>query len=359
MQDAAAQAVAPFPAATERATRLRMAAPARGGAPSDRRHVPHEPEELCEAGRALYARALRECGLHRESVADAPCLLDSGLLHPRADDPAWLLPTPPLVALPRLLAGIEARVARQRGRASRLASAFEPFLQLAPAAVPDTTASLVTVLKGTTRIRRAVRQALADASHEALGIHPGDPDRPQMLPHNEPWRMADFAERGGRLRTLSRPESAFDSLPGRAHPDRPVLSCEVRTLDELPPCLLVFDRTIAFIPAVDDGGIVFELRSPALVGYLATAFDIMWRLATPLYRDDTPRPPVHAVSQVQRVIARMLTEGHTDAEIAHRLDMNVRTVRLHVAKLAGLLGSSSRTQLGFLIGRSGILDRHV
>jgi DNA-binding NarL/FixJ family response regulator len=43
--------------------------------------------------------------------------------------------------------------------------------------------------------------------------------------------------------------------------------------------------------------------------------------------------------------------------IADRLGMNVRTARVHIAKLAVTLGSESRAQLGYLIGRSGILDR--
>jgi hypothetical protein len=37
--------------------------------------------------------------------------------------------------------------------------------------------------------------------------------------------------------------------------------------------------------------------------------------------------------------------------------MNVRTARVHIAKLAATLGSESRAQLGYLIGRSGILDQ--
>lgn len=37
--------------------------------------------------------------------------------------------------------------------------------------------------------------------------------------------------------------------------------------------------------------------------------------------------------------------------------MNIRTARVHIAKLAATLGSESRAQLGHLIGRSGILDR--
>ncbi|MCU8595182.1 helix-turn-helix transcriptional regulator, partial [Streptomyces sp. A13(2022)] len=53
----------------------------------------------------------------------------------------------------------------------------------------------------------------------------------------------------------------------------------------------------------------------------------------------------------------LLVEGHTDTDIADRLGMNVRTARVHIAKLATTLGSESRAQLGYLIGQSGILDQ--
>jgi hypothetical protein len=37
--------------------------------------------------------------------------------------------------------------------------------------------------------------------------------------------------------------------------------------------------------------------------------------------------------------------------------MNVRTARVHIAKLAAALGSESRAQLGYLIAESGILKQ--
>ncbi|GGR83551.1 hypothetical protein GCM10010252_22840 [Streptomyces aureoverticillatus] len=358
MHDVAAQAVATTRAQGEAkgSARFRVAGAARSEEPVPRLHAPHASDEVCETGRRLYLRALREHRI-RESAVGAPCLLDSGLLYPDADDPAWLRVTPPVVALPRLLDDIEARVARQRSRASQLASAFEPFLKLSDARVPDAAESQVTVLKGAPRTGRAVRQAMADATYEILVIQPGDA-RLGLLPLAEPWRMAEFASRGGHMRTLSRPRTGRDTPAGRAHPEHPDPHCEVRALDELPHGLLVFDRSVAFIPDVESDGIVIELRAPALIGYLSTAFDILWRLATPLYREDTPCPPAQDVSEAQRAIAALLTDGHTDAEIARHLGMNVRTVRLHIAKLAALLGSGSRTQLGFLIGRSGLLEQH-
>ncbi|GAA2249336.1 hypothetical protein GCM10010104_52310 [Streptomyces indiaensis] len=56
-------------------------------------------------------------------------------------------------------------------------------------------------------------------------------------------------------------------------------------------------------------------------------------------------------------MAALLVEGHTDAVIAERLGLNIRTARVHIAKLAATLGSQSRAQLGYLIGRSGSLGR--
>ncbi|MBO4257054.1 helix-turn-helix domain-containing protein, partial [Streptomyces griseorubiginosus] len=70
-----------------------------------------------------------------------------------------------------------------------------------------------------------------------------------------------------------------------------------------------------------------------------------------------PEPAPDGITPRQRAIATLLVEGHTDAVIADRLGLNIRTARVHIAKLAATLGSDSRAQLGYLIARSGILDR--
>ncbi|MFF9898904.1 LuxR C-terminal-related transcriptional regulator [Streptomyces longispororuber] len=307
---------------------------------------------LCPPGRDLYARALREGRLPADA-APAACLLAAGLLYADPADPASLRPTAPAVALPRLLADIERRVALHRGRAARLASAFEPLTRAESVPGPGTTTTDVTVLKGGPRIAAAVRLAVTDARREILSIQPRGP-RPWPPPYDEPWRMAEFGARGGRLRTLTRPPR--DGAPPAGPAGAGGAGGETRALDALPPGLFVCDRAVAFIPAGEGGHLVFEVRSPALVSYVATAFDILWRLARPLYREAAPRLSSEAVPPVQREITRLLADGLTDREIAGRMHMNVRTVRVHIAKVAHTLGSTSRTQLGFLISRSGILE---
>lgn len=87
-------------------------------------------------------------------------------------------------------------------------------------------------------------------------------------------------------------------------------------------------------------------------------FDRLWRLATPMYPEPAvQRPSQRGITPRQRTIAGLLVEGHTDAVIADRLGLNIRTARAHIAKRAATLGSDSRAQLGYLIGQSGILDQ--
>ncbi|MEC7057521.1 hypothetical protein RFN57_35340 [Streptomyces violaceochromogenes] len=50
-----------------------------------------------------------------------------------------------------------------------------------------------------------------------------------------------------------------------------------------------------------------------------------------------------------------MVDGHTDAVIASRLGMSVRSVTNHVRWASDLFGSRSRAQLAYQIGRSGFL----
>lgn len=81
----------------------------------------HGAAKLCEAGLSLYDRALREGGIPAEDSAHVPCLLDFGLLRPDSENPRWLLPLTPALALPRLLHESAQDIARQRRQEARLA----------------------------------------------------------------------------------------------------------------------------------------------------------------------------------------------------------------------------------------------
>ncbi|MEU9992303.1 helix-turn-helix transcriptional regulator [Streptomyces sp. NPDC048045] len=321
-------------------------------------HCRHGIEELCDAGAKRYEQALRDGHLRAEDAVDAPCLTELGLLHPSLDDLGRLEPVAPAALLNHLLRGSRARIAEERRREDRLTALFEPLLHDAAEHGAHADTPTLRILTGTDRINGAISDATAEATHELLCV------QPNVHYHNERGRAAQAVamdrdqavlDRGARIRTLYQHTqrnaplvlARYEQLRGDA---------QARALDELPDRLILIDRTVAFVPAGEDGRLALEVRHPALLRFFATAFDRLWRLATPMYPQAVQRPTLNGVTPRQRAIAALLTEGHTDTAIADRLGMNVRTARVHIAKLATTLGSESRAQLGYLIARSGILD---
>ncbi|ANB07558.1 LuxR family transcriptional regulator [Streptomyces ambofaciens] len=317
----------------------------------------HEDEELCAAGLDLYARALREGHVGSAAATAAPCLLDAGLLHPAIDDLDRLEPTAPTVALQRLLRTSDDRIARERRRGERLADVFEPLMRLGTRAATGEDTTALRILSSKERTGQAIEEAMAEGRHELLAIQPYDSKatrRPDIL-EEAIKRDQAFLDRGTRMRALYQ-HTARHAAYQRARYERLTGDVEARTLDEVTERLIVVDHAVALIPANADRTLALEVRHPALIAYFINTFDRLWRLATPMHPHAVQPPAPNGITPRQRAIATLLIEGHTDADIADRLGMNVRTARVHIAKLAATLGSESRAQLGYLIGRSGILE---
>ncbi|KPI23822.1 transcriptional regulator, LuxR family [Actinobacteria bacterium OK074] len=320
-------------------------------------HPPHGIEDLCTAGTKLYERALREGRLHADDAAEAPCLVEFGLVQPAVEDFRWLEPVAPAIALHRLLRRVEDRIADERRREEKLATVFEPLMWIdgRRTVMADATPT-IRVLGGSERINEAITEAMANAAQEVLCIQPHSTHnkRSRFQYHATAFeRDQALLDRGGRIRTLYQHTtrytpivvSRYEQLRGDA---------EARTLDEVTDRLIVVDRSTAFIPAGE--GFALEVRHPALITFFTPPFDRLWHLATPMYPPAVHPPTLNGITPRQQAIATLLIEGHTDATIADRLGMNIRTARVHIAKLAATLGSESRAQLGYLIGQSGILE---
>ncbi|MGX5186280.1 LuxR C-terminal-related transcriptional regulator [Streptomyces avermitilis] len=315
-------------------------------------HQHPEQEDVCADGAEIYERALRSGGsVSRAEAERAPCLIDLGLLHPDPDREDVFLAVEAAVVLPRLLDTLERRVAVERERGARLAELLNPMMHLE--VTRPVQGGPFTILEGRPRIRAAIDEAADAAQERMLAIQPGGIRSESALADALP-RALKLAERKVQMRTLYQPSARYGrglleyytALDGMA---------EARILDELPERLLLFDRSVAIVPAQEDRQVALEVRQPALVDYLAGVFDQLWFTATPLYAP--PEPSVDGVTDRQLAIAQLLVDGHTDATIAKRFGINERTVRNHIAKLSDAIGgSSSRLQLGWKLAQSGLLD---
>jgi DNA-binding CsgD family transcriptional regulator len=314
---------------------------------------PHAITALCVEGQRLYASALRSGRITRSEAAAAPCLMDFALLHPDPDDADWLRPVPPSAALAQRLHPIEREIQERRHFTVELTDSFEPFMSISAQDPPTTHA--ITVLEGVSRINAALDLATAECRTEVLTVQPGARREDKLSEGLE--RGKAVVERGVRMRTLYQ-HTVRHSQGTLAYAEQMAEGkVEIRTLEELTERLIIFDRSVAYIPARSDRQIALELRHPGLVDYLTQVFEHLWRRATPLTEQIPYKPTLFGITGVQRSIAKLLVEGHVDEAIARRLGMNVRTCRSHIAKLATTLGSGSRAQLGYLVARSGILEQ--
>ncbi|MFH8975112.1 LuxR C-terminal-related transcriptional regulator [Streptomyces sp. NPDC017890] len=321
-------------------------------------HAVHGPEELCTQGTRVYQRALQEGHVTQQDIDAAPCLIDYGLLHPVLDDPSRLEPVSPVTALHRLLRTSGQHIAGQRRREAQLIDTFNTLIQAGthPGTAEET--PTLRLLSGKERIGQAIGESMACASEQVLSVQPHDGLVKPPFHHHEAAmeRDQEFLDRGGRIRALYQ-HTVRNAPYVLARYEQLAGDVEARTLDEITERLIVVDRTVAFIPASADRSLALEVRHPALISHFVTVFDRLWRLATPMHPKTVQRQSLGGITPRQRAIAALLIEGHTDTDIADRLGMNVRTARVHIAKLAATLGSESRAQLGYLIGQSGILDQ--
>lgn len=322
---------------------------------ADRTNVthPHAVTELCDEGGRLYADALRTGRIARTDAEAAPCLLELALLHADPDDPNWLRPVPPSVALAQRLYPIERDITERRRLSVQLADTFEPFMALgAQTAVADHS---ITVLEGGQRINAALNLATAQCQSEMLTVQPSDDRFSERSLIQGLERDRPLIERGVRIRTLYQHTARYSQEKLGYVAQLSNGKVEYRTSDEVVERLIVCDETVAFLPARDDQQVALELRHPGLIRYLTKVFEYMWGRSVPLSAGTPYETAPGGITEIQHSIAKLLVEGHVDEAIARRLGMNVRTCRAHIAKLASALGSGSRAQLGYLIARSGIL----
>ncbi|MFF4270303.1 LuxR C-terminal-related transcriptional regulator [Streptomyces sp. NPDC001536] len=312
---------------------------------------PHGADRLCEAGDRVYSRAVRRGRVPREDAEPVPCLLELALLHPDPDDMDWLVPTSPQEVMTRLLRGVHEEVSASQRRMGSAVAAFEWYAGLAPQRSSAAEGSSIRVLDGLSRIQAAMDAATEACTTEVLTVQPGG-IRPEHELTEGLHRALALRGRGVRMRDLYTHVARhgqgllnYLELMGEA--------VEARTLDEVIDRLILFDRTVAFIPASPDRTLALELRHPALVGFLATVFERLWRLAIPLTAP-LPDTGIEGISNREQSIAALLAEGHQDAVIAERLGISVRTCRAHIARLSETLGAASRTQLGVRIAQVGL-----
>ncbi|OKJ73911.1 helix-turn-helix transcriptional regulator [Streptomyces sp. CB02460] len=314
--------------------------------PTEHGHAGSEP---CDEAIGLYTQALSQGSIARSAAAHVPCLADGALLVPDPHDSLRLRPVPPTAGLAHLLHPLARQVFDQVRAIDLLAKSLVPLTSA------DREPVLLTTLHGRSAIQASINGSARDARDEILTIQPGSTRTPEQLQIALSGTLPTVA-RGVRVRHIYQHSARYSADLKAYVAQLPSGLLEVRTVERAIDRLILFDRTVAYLPADPDGTAALEIRHPALVRYLAAVYETLWAGATPFTQHLPTALPGAPVTAVQQSIARLLIDGCTDQAAADELGISVRTCRAHIAKLMHTLDATSRTHLGALLVRSGIAE---
>ncbi|BFV57972.1 hypothetical protein KCMC57_up30760 [Kitasatospora sp. CMC57] len=305
-----------------------------------------------EAERALYLEVLAQGGritLETAAGADQDALaglLANGLLVSSARGLGYTAVNPRAVGA-RISADLRSAGTRMLVEAEELPSLLDELT-----AVYESTprrsvrSSVVRHVHETADIVQRMRELEADAREEILLAQPGGPLPPAQLDRGVA-RAHTFAARGGTVRALYEPCVRTDQPTVRYAIAIGELGMRVRVLGEPFKRAMIFDRTVAVVPAAADHSSAAFVEDPAVVAFLVGGFERDWARAERVRWSDADacadeRP-------VDEQIGRLLAAGLTQRTIASRLGLSERTVAGHISRLRELHEAETLFQLGWLL----------
>ena len=162
-------------------------------------------------------------------------------------------------------------------------------------------AGLMKFNKSDEEVQAAMDEATERCVAEVLTVQPGGIRREDELAEGL-HRALELRRRGVRMRDLYTHVARHGQGLHR-YMELMEGGAEARTLDEVVERLIVFDRKVAYIPANADRTMALEIRHPALLEYLVTVFERLWRLAIPL-ASPLPSSGIEGISSATQISVR-------------------------------------------------------
>ncbi|MFF4923800.1 LuxR C-terminal-related transcriptional regulator [Kitasatospora sp. NPDC001261] len=302
------------------------------------------------AARELYREILRDGGRLRlsevraQDEAGVRQLADLGFLVLHAADGVYSAINPRAVS-ERLGADLREESSRLLARAASLPDLLEDLTQAYDAAPRRRdVASGVRQVAGMVEIRHLLSQLIKDYPHECLTAQPGR-FHPPAQREDSLAQTCRYIERGGSVRTIYQPQARLDRDQVEYAAETTKLGSRIRVLDAAFSRTLIFDRTVALIPAAPDNRAAAVVEDPATVTYLVGVFEQQWRQAQVVDWADLAATSTEPAAHEQ--VARLLARGLTQRAIASRLGLSERTVAGHIARLRELYDAETLFQLGW------------
>lgn len=304
-----------------------------------------------ENARQLYLAILAEGGRIPISSVDAAeqTLIDqlvrTGLVLPNLMDGVYTAISPRAM-VGRVSSELRSEATRLLLRAERLPSDMDGLTR-AYDAVPSRADQLgeAVHVEGYEHIRHRITQLASDCRGEMLTAQPG-PRAADVLELALKQELPVLA-RGCAMRTLYQPIALLEPAAVEYAAVVSERGARLRTLDESFQRMLIFDRSVAVVPAAGDHSKAAFITDPAAVAFLVSVYERDWARADAV-QWDVPATQ-HAARTAADRVGRLLATGLTQRAVATRLGLSERTVAGHIARLRTWYGAQTLFQLGWLM----------
>ncbi|MER7756423.1 helix-turn-helix transcriptional regulator [Kitasatospora sp. NPDC097643] len=302
------------------------------------------------AARELYRAILREGGRIRtaeipaEDAEAVQSLLDLGLLKPYLSE-GFLSAVNPRSVTARIGADLRSagtRLLMQAEALPDLLGDLTAAYDTAPRRHDRT--GTTSIVEGKQNIRHRISQLTEEFHQEALTAQPGGA-RPAAAVDDIFEHARRFTANGGVMRTLYEASAKLDGPTVELAARMTAVGCAIRVLPFPFSHMMIFDRTIAVIPAAADSSSAAFVEDSATVAFLTEVFQRYWELA-----EGVNWVELGARSTEQTIhdqIGRLLAKGLTQRTIATRLGLSERTVAAHIARLRERYDAETLFQLGW------------
>ncbi|MEU4113542.1 LuxR family transcriptional regulator [Kitasatospora sp. NPDC028055] len=301
------------------------------------------------AARELYRAILAEGGRIRvgeirpEDKSAVKQLADLGLLVLRTADGTYSAVNPRAVG-ERIGADLREESARLLARAAAVPDLLDDLTQAYDTAPrrADPVGGVRRVV-GMPEIRHLISQLVKDYPHEALAAQPGGP-RPHDHMQDSLDHSRRYVEAGGAMFTVFEPSACSDPRTVEYALHSTQAGAPIRLLEGPFTKTLIFDRTVAVIPATLDHTVAAVVEDAAMVAYLVGVFEQQWQHAQAV---DWESLAAGSAPIAHEQVGRLLARGLTQRAIATRMGLSERTVAGHIARLRKVYDAETLFQLGW------------
>ncbi|MEU3876122.1 MULTISPECIES: helix-turn-helix transcriptional regulator [Streptomyces] len=204
-------------------------------------------------------------------------------------------------------------------------------------------------------VRRELAAAARRCLHEAVVIQPGTGRDTDAALHLRDWSLP-LLRRGVRVRVLYQ-HAERANLATRAYVVRAAeAGAEVRTSAEICEYVVVFDRSVVFLPQAPvegTAGGAAMVTNTTVAGFVQRRFEDVWMVGQPFEAREAQYEKV--AGDVNRTMLQLMGAGLKDEVIARRLAISTRTCRRYMKAAMAQLGAVSRFQAGARAAQLGLL----